>query len=83
MAYNVFVSYKYADSNVKKRTNDYFKIDTVRDYVDKLEEIIGKNDIYKGEHSGEDQSQFKDDTIWEHLKSKIFDRYDKRYGYKR
>ena len=73
MGKKIFVSYKYADSNVKKITNDYFKIDTVRDYVDKLEEIIGKNDIYKGEHSGEDQSQFKDDTIWEHLKSKIFD----------
>ena len=73
MGEKIFVSYKYADNNVQKITNDYYKVDTVRDYVDKLEEIIGKNDIYKGEHSDEDQSQFKDNTIWEHLKSKIFD----------
>lgn len=73
MGKKIFVSYKYADDEVKKITNDYWKNDTVRDYVDKLESVIGKDDIYKGEHSGEDQSKFKDDTIWEHLKSKIFD----------
>lgn len=73
MGKKIFVSYKYADEEVKKITNDYLKNDTVRDYVDKLEYVIGKEDIYKGEHSGEDQSKFKDDTIWEHLKNKIFD----------
>lgn len=73
MGKKIFVSYKYADSDVYKITNNIYKRDTVRDYVDKLEDIIGKDDIYKGEHSGEDQSQFKENTIWEHLKNKIFD----------
>lgn len=73
MGKKIFVSYKYGDSDVQKITNNYFEQDTVRNYVDKLEELIGRNDIYKGEHSGEDQSKFKDDTIWKHLKSKIFD----------
>lgn len=73
MGKKIFVSYKYADSDVAKITNNQFQYDTVRDYVDKLEEIIGKNDIYKGEHSDEDQSQFEESTIWEHLKNKIFD----------
>lgn len=73
MGKKIFVSYKYADSDVYKITNDYFKMDTVRDYVDRLENIIGRDDIYKGEHAGEDQSKFKNGTIWEHLKSKIFD----------
>jgi hypothetical protein len=73
MGRKIFVSYKYADNDVQKITNDYWVQDTVRDYVDKLEGLIGRNDIYKGEHAGEDQSKFKEDTIWEHLKNKIFD----------
>lgn len=54
MGKKIFVSYKYVDDEVKKITNNYWKRDTVRDYVDKLESVIGKNDIYKGEHSSED-----------------------------
>ena len=57
MGKKIFVSYKYGDSDVKSITNSYYQRDTVRDYVDELEGIIGKNDIYKGEHSGEDQSR--------------------------
>ncbi len=73
MGRKIFVSYKYADSNVKKITNDYFHTDTVRDYVDKLENLIGKNDIYKGESDDNDLSQLTDDSIWNQLKQKIFD----------
>ena len=54
MGKKIFVSYKYADSDVRKITNDYFHTDTVRDYVNKLEEKIGKSDIYKGESDDND-----------------------------
>lgn len=73
MGKKIFVSYKYADSDVQKITNDYFHTDTVRDYVNKLENLIGKNDIYKGESDENDLSQLTDDSIWNQLKQKIFD----------
>lgn len=73
MGKKVFVSYKFADNDVRKITSDYYHIDTVRDYVNYLEKkIIGIN-IYKGEHDDEDLSAFKDETIWSNLKNKIFD----------
>lgn len=73
MGKKIFVSYKYADNDVRKITNDYFHIDTVRDYVNKLEEKIGKSDIYKGESDDNDLSQLTDDSIWNQLKQKIYD----------
>lgn len=73
MGKKIFVSYKFADSDVRKITNDYFHTDTVRDYVNKLEEKIGKSDIYKGESDDNDLSQLTDDSIWNQLKQKIFD----------
>ena len=73
MGKKIFVSYKYADSDVRKITNDYFHTDTVRDYVNKLEEKIGKSDIYKGESDDNDLSQLTDDSIWNQLKQKIYD----------
>lgn len=73
MGKKIFVSYKYADSNVRKITNDYFHTDTVRDYVNKLEDKIGKNDIYKGESDDNDLSQLTNDSIWNQLKQKIYD----------
>ena len=73
MGKKIFVSYKYADSDVRKITNDYFHTDTVRDYVNKLEEKIGKSDIYKGESDDNDLSQLIDDSIWNQLKQKIYD----------
>lgn len=73
MGKKIFVSYKYADSNVRKITNNWYETDTVRDYVNKLENLIGKNDIYKGESDDNDLSQLTDDSIWNQLKQKIFD----------
>ena len=74
MGHKIFVSYKYADSDVKQLTNSWYH-DTVRTYVDKLEEYISEasEHIYKGETEGEDLSGLSDDTIWEKLKDRIYD----------
>lgn len=75
MGHKVFISYKYADSDVKKITSDMWHTDTVRDYVDKLEEYLKESSehIYKGESDGEDLSQLSEDTIWAKLKDRIYD----------
>ena len=74
MGHKIFVSYKYHDINVKKITNDYWHTDTVRDYVDKLQEYFDTtDDVYKGEEDGEDLSKLEDDVIWEKLKDRIYD----------
>lgn len=72
MGKKIFVSYKYADNQVK---NLPFHTDsTVRDYVTKFEEILDISDnIYKGESEGEDLSNLPEDTIWEKLKNRIYD----------
>ena len=74
MGHKIFVSYKYADSDVKQLTNHWYH-DTVRTYVDKLEEYISEvsEHIYKGETDGEDLSNLSDDTIWKKLKDRIYD----------
>ena len=55
-------------------TNSWYH-DTVRTYVDKLEEYISEvsEHIYKGETDGEDLSGLSDDTIWGKLKDRIYD----------
>lgn len=74
MARKIFVSYKYHDENVQQMYNGIFPIYTkVRDYVDILEQKIGKDNIYKGEQDGEDLSRLSSVAIWERLKPKIFD----------
>ena len=40
MGHKIFVSYKYYDSDVKQLTDNWNHIDTVRTYVDKLEDYI-------------------------------------------
>jgi len=73
MSHKVFVSYKYHDSYVRFLPTSKDLQTKVRDYVDILEEKLGKNNIFKGEQDGEDLSKLKDDTIWEKLKKRIYD----------
>lgn len=75
MGHKIFVSYKYADDNVKNMSDDIFAIDTVRTYVDKLSEYIAdtSDHIYKGENDGEDLSRLSEETIWNMLKDRIYD----------
>ena len=69
MARKIFVSYKHSDDSVKSL--DYYR-GTVRSYVDKLVELFDGDEIYKGE-GNEDLSSFKDETIANHLRDKIYD----------
>ena len=72
MGHKVFVSYKFADDQVKNLSGQ--KNSTVRDYVDKLENYFDSSShIYKGESSGEDLSELAEETIWSKLRDRIFD----------
>lgn len=73
MARKIFISYKYADTNVRQNPNIYWRQTRVRDYVDQLQELIGENNINKGEKDGEDMSVLQDTTIQSCLGDKIFD----------
>lgn len=75
MGRKIFVSYKYADSNVKRLPNkEWYESTTVRDYVDKLESYFDStNDIFKAESNNEDLSYLSEDAIWEKLKDRIYD----------
>lgn len=72
MGKKIFVSYKYADTNVKNITGKYWPPCKVRDYVDKIEEILEEH-IYKGESDDEDLSYLSEETIWSKLKDRIRD----------
>lgn len=74
MGRKIFISYKYADTNVKSLTNDYWNPTKVRDYVDTIEDKIdSSNHIYKAESDGEDLSYLSDVQIWNRLKNRIYD----------
>lgn len=76
MGKKIFISYKYADNNVKNINGiGLFSTCTVRDYVDKVEEELEDKTehIYKGESDGEDLSQLSEDTIWDKLRDRIYD----------
>ncbi|WP_209512429.1 TIR domain-containing protein [Sedimentibacter acidaminivorans] len=72
MGKKIFISYKYADDQVKNLVQG--ENSTVRDYVDEFEKKVdSSDDIFKGESDGEDLSDLSDDTIWESLKDRIYD----------
>lgn len=76
MGRKIFISYKYMDTDVlqmyqialfqNRRTR-------VRDYVDRLQDLIGTENINKGEKDGEDMSVLEDATIQSILGDKIYD----------
>lgn len=75
MGRKIFVSYKYADANVKSLPG-YSYLDgpmTARRYVDELERILGKSNVCKCEHEGEDLSGLSDGTIEKKLSDRIYD----------
>ena len=73
MGRKIFISYKYADNNVYNITGSIWG-STVRNYVDKIEEVIDDSDhIYKAESEGEDLSYLSEEQIWEKLKDRIYD----------
>lgn len=80
IARKIFVSYKYKDKNVCANPVSQFTPGedtdfsyTPRHYVDIIINIVGKDNIYKGELGDEAMDDFTDDTIDSKLKEKIFD----------
>lgn len=71
MARKIFVSYKHSDPHVAYLEGG--ENGTARDYVDVIEGLFDKTEIYKGERSGEDLSHLKDLAIKSQLRDQIFD----------
>lgn len=73
MGRKVFISYKYKDSDVQtilRAPQPTWPCD----YVDFIQSrVLSDADIYKGEKSDEDISNWSEDAIWRHLKDKIYD----------
>jgi len=76
----IFVSYKYKDADVCSDavseytpTSDTNFYHTPRHYVDKIIEVIGFDNIYKGEKSDDDASHLSEEGIKSRLKDKLFD----------
>lgn len=83
MGRKIFVSYKYKDELVAKLKNTYYdEVDgemkwvtrktRVRDFVDVLQDLIGKDNMNLGEKDGDSLEDFADSTIEDKLKDKIF-----------
>lgn len=76
MGKKIFISYKYGDTNVASFKESFMELlepTKVRDYVTKLQELIGEEHINKGEKDDESLEEFKNDTIQGKLADKIFD----------
>jgi len=84
----IFVSYKYGDNQVHQELDQkYWAVETNpltgkeerineatgRGYANRIEEIIGKDNIYKGESDREDLKGKTEEQIWEILKPKVHD----------
>ena len=73
MGRKIFISYKYKDNDVKELKNVTGPTWPC-DYVSYIENaILSADDIYKGEGSDDDLSDWDEDKIWNHLKDKIYD----------
>jgi hypothetical protein len=83
MGKNVFISYKYKDTCVTdlKKMELFFdgtifgsrpRKTRVRDFVDILQDIIGKDHVNLGEKDGESLKDFSEGKIESHLKKKIY-----------
>lgn len=73
MGRKVFVSYKFKDYDVKSLPN-VTSPTWPCDYVNYIRDnVLSDDDIYKGENSDDDLSNWSDKEIWEHLKDKIYD----------
>ncbi|MBR5537585.1 MAG: TIR domain-containing protein [Clostridia bacterium] len=76
MAQKVFVSYKYADSQVAALPPVYlWERTTARSYVDAFVNRVKVTGtvVYKGEMENENNSGLSEAAIWEKLKDKIYD----------
>lgn len=71
MGHKIFVSYKYADSDVQPFY--WGRTAYVHDYVSYMENYLLRKDVYKGEQQGEDLSRKGEPYIEAHLKNKIYD----------
>ena len=72
MGHKIFVSYKYADTNVAALPGQVFS--SARDYVTALEQKLDRaSQIYKGESDGEDLSCLTEEQIWAKLRDRIYD----------
>lgn len=82
MGRKIFVSYKYADEKVAKLQDRFYeevnsvmqwnyRNTRVRDYVDLIQDKIGKDNINLGEKDGESLENFSDEKIETLLKQRI------------
>lgn len=82
MGKKVFVSYKYKDEKVAKLQDAFYeevnnvmqrnyRNTRVRDYVDRLQDKIGRDNINLGEKDGESLENFSDNQIETLLKQRI------------
>jgi hypothetical protein len=73
MGRKIFVSYKYADTDVRSLPWIYRRKTQVSDYVRYMETHVLMEDVYKGEQQDESLFGHSEEYIREHLKSKIYD----------